>query len=76
MAPVRKKEIALITWLPKDEVCDALANLLLWTDVKLYRRHQPHANVFRERDGAGKIGRPSTTLLRPLGGKGRPDAFV
>jgi len=26
-----QKEIALVTKLPKDEVCDALANLLLWT---------------------------------------------
>src|SRR5438105_15240534 len=26
-----KKEIAQVTKLPKDEVCDALANLLLWT---------------------------------------------
>ena len=26
-----QKEIAQVTKLPKDEVCDALANLLLWT---------------------------------------------
>ncbi len=26
-----QKEIAAVTKLPKDEVCDALANLLLWT---------------------------------------------
>lgn len=26
-----QKEIAIVTKLPKDEVCDALANLLLWT---------------------------------------------
>jgi len=26
-----QKEIAQTTKLPKDEVCDALANLLLWT---------------------------------------------
>src|SRR5436305_14218668 len=26
-----QKQIALVTRLPKDEVCDALANLLLWT---------------------------------------------
>ncbi len=26
-----QKEIAVVTKLPKDEVCDALANLLLWT---------------------------------------------
>jgi hypothetical protein len=26
-----QKEIAHVTRLPKDEVCDALANLLLWT---------------------------------------------
>jgi len=26
-----QREIAVVTKLPKDEVCDALANLLLWT---------------------------------------------
>lgn len=35
-------QIAQVTRLPKDEVCDALANLLLWTrEIRTEARHNP-----------------------------------
>jgi hypothetical protein len=51
-----QKEIAQVTKLPKDEVCDALANLLLWTrEIRTQIvRHQRMYFVNEEVDGLTK----------------------
>ena len=51
-----QKEIAQVTKLPKDEVCDALANLLLWTrEIRTQIvRHQRMYFVNEEIEGLNK----------------------
>lgn len=57
-------EIAHVTKLPKDEVCDALANLLLWTreiGTKIVR----HQRVYFVNDNAGKAAKTADTRRPP-----------
>jgi hypothetical protein len=52
-----QKEIAQVTKLPKDEVCDALANLLLWTrEIRTQIvRHQRMYFVNEEIEGLARV---------------------
>ena len=58
-----QKQIALVTRLPKDEVCDALANLLLWTREirtevishnRMYFVNEAAAELAKVNEAAGK----------------------
>jgi hypothetical protein len=50
-----QKEIAQVTKLPKDEVCDALANLLLWTR-EIRTQVVSHTRMYFVNEGADESG--------------------
>lgn len=52
-----QKEIAQVTRLPKDEVCDALANLLLWTH-EIRTQIVNHKRMYFVNDAAEESTRP------------------
>jgi len=59
-----QKAIAQITKLPKDEVCDALANLLLWTrEIRTEVVH--HTRLYFVNDQAEKEGKRGDAKRRP-----------
>lgn len=64
-----QKEIAQVTKLPKDEVCDALANLLLWTR-EIRTEIINHTRMYFVNEAAEELAspRPSGTRRR-----GRPE---
>lgn len=51
-----QKEIAQVTRLPKDEVCDALANLLLWTR-EIRTQVISHTRMYFVNEAAGEFAR-------------------
>ena len=62
-----QKEIAQVTKLPKDEVCDALANLLLWTrEIRTQIvRHQRMYFVNEALGGVGEVAGGSEAQAQP-----------
>src|SRR5437588_8931135 len=55
-----QKEIAQVTKLPKDEVCDALANLLLWTrEIRTEVRN--HTRMYFVNEAAALLAKANET---------------
>jgi len=58
-----QKEIAQVTKLPKDEVCDALANLLLWTH-EIRTQVVGHTRMYFVNDAAEESANPGEAQAR------------
>lgn len=58
-----QKEIAQVTKLPKDEVCDALANLLLWTH-EIRTQVISHTRMYFVNDAAEETAKASDAQVR------------
>lgn len=58
-----QKEIAQVTKLPKDEVCDALANLLLWTH-EIRTQIVSHTRMYFVNDAAEEAANPAEPQAR------------